>query len=92
MFLCLDQMYAEICAYLTGNKYFELPTYRVSDFIIDKFSKEFIFYFHRNLWSILPLYFVWLFSLACVSLVLVLLHIRIGSMNSVFVCLLFSMV
>jgi len=26
---CLDQMYAEVCAYLTSNKYFELPTYRV---------------------------------------------------------------
>ncbi len=49
MFLCLDQMYAEICAYLTGNKYFELPTYRVSDFVIDKFSKEFILFPQKSL-------------------------------------------
>jgi len=28
----LDQMYAEICAYLTGSKYFELPSYRVGKF------------------------------------------------------------
>lgn len=27
----LDQMYAEVCAYLTGNKYFELPNYRVGE-------------------------------------------------------------
>ncbi len=25
----LDEMYAEVCAYLTSNKYFELPNYRV---------------------------------------------------------------
>ena len=30
MFFHLDEMYAEVCAYLTSYKYLELPNYRVS--------------------------------------------------------------
>lgn len=33
MLLRLDQMWAEVCGYLTGEKYFDLPTYRVSDLV-----------------------------------------------------------
>jgi hypothetical protein len=29
----LDEMYAEVCAYLTSHKYFELPNYRVRIFV-----------------------------------------------------------
>jgi hypothetical protein len=39
MYKYLDQMNAEVCAYLTGNKYFELPAYRVRNcfFLLNKF-------------------------------------------------------
>lgn len=30
MYFHLDEMYAEVCAYLTSYKYLELPNYRVS--------------------------------------------------------------
>lgn len=36
-FSYLDEMYAEVCAYLTTNKYFELPNYCVS---INKTNKD----------------------------------------------------
>ncbi len=29
----LDEMYGEVCAFLTNNKYFELPNYRVRIFL-----------------------------------------------------------
>ena len=62
-------MYAEVCAYLTSNKYFELPTYRVKLFssffyIINVYfietSSQFYSYFLCG-------YFYWHVSCRCWS-------------------------
>lgn len=67
-------MYAEVCGYLTPQKYFDLPTYRVSNLILDWIFPRILEIFQKPLVNFTVLFCVVVFLGMCLVGVGVVTH------------------